>query len=108
MKLLAGQRVLALGDMADRPLCRMLASLGAEIRAGRRTTASVKAVDFLVDGLGTRAAGRPGLTRAQLETWNPALVHVSVTAFGSGGDAFALARRRTGCLGDGRRAAADR
>jgi crotonobetainyl-CoA:carnitine CoA-transferase CaiB-like acyl-CoA transferase len=86
MMLLAGQRVLALGDMADRPLCRMLASLGARISEGPPDEHHIKAVDFLVDGLGLEQLADQGVGRAQLQAWNPALVHVSVTAFGSGGE----------------------
>jgi crotonobetainyl-CoA:carnitine CoA-transferase CaiB-like acyl-CoA transferase len=86
MTLLAGQRVLALGDMADRPLCRLLASLGAEIRQGPADETHIKGVDFLVDDIGLERLGDQGLARSQLEAWNPALVHVSVTAFGSGGE----------------------
>jgi crotonobetainyl-CoA:carnitine CoA-transferase CaiB-like acyl-CoA transferase len=85
MTLLAGQRVLALGDMADRPLCRLLGSLGAEIRQGPPDEQGVKVVQFLVDGVGLEQLADQGLSRAQLEAWNPALVHVSVSAFGSGG-----------------------
>jgi crotonobetainyl-CoA:carnitine CoA-transferase CaiB-like acyl-CoA transferase len=86
MTLLAGQRVLALGDMAARPLCRLLASLGAEIHEGAPDEHGIQSVDFLVDGIGLEQLADQGLTRARLEKWNPALVHVSVTAFGSGGE----------------------
>ena len=85
MTLLAGRRVLALGDMAERPLCRLLASLGAEITEGTPDERSIQEVDFLVDGSGIEQLSDWGVTRARLEQWNPALVHVSVTAFGSGG-----------------------
>ncbi len=86
MTLLAGKRVLALGDMAQRPLCRLLASLGAEICLDAPDERSIQSVDFLVDGIGLELLADQGLTRARLEMWNPALVHVSVTAFGSGGE----------------------
>jgi crotonobetainyl-CoA:carnitine CoA-transferase CaiB-like acyl-CoA transferase len=82
---LQGLRALALGDMGDRPLCRFLASLGAEVVSGEATRESVGAATFLVDGEGLERLADRGITRAQLEQWNPALVHVSVTPFGSGG-----------------------
>jgi crotonobetainyl-CoA:carnitine CoA-transferase CaiB-like acyl-CoA transferase len=95
MKPLAGQIVLALDDMATRPLCRFLASLGADIRTGTPDAASIGAAGFLVDASGLASLGDRGLTRSQLEAWNPALVHVSVTPFGSSG---ARARWRGGEL----------
>lgn len=67
MKPLAGHRVAALGGMADRPLARFLASLGAEIGG------PVEAASFVIDDLGRDAvAGVPD-----------SAIHVSVTAFGS-------------------------
>jgi crotonobetainyl-CoA:carnitine CoA-transferase CaiB-like acyl-CoA transferase len=81
---LEGRTALALGDMAARPLCRYLATLGAEIRAGGAGRDAVAAADFLIDGLGLERLAEQGVTRAALEAWNPALVHVSVTTFGSG------------------------
>lgn len=86
MKPLAGQRVLALGTMAARPLCRFLATLGAEVVTGAPDAGTVAGVAFLVDDLGLERLADRGVTRTQLEQWNPALVHVSVTAFGSGGE----------------------
>ena len=85
MRPLEGRVVLALEDMAARPLCRFLATLGAEIRRGPVDAATVQAADFLVDDLGIERLADRGVTRAQLDAWNPALVHVSVTPFGSGG-----------------------
>ncbi|HWL61915.1 MAG TPA: CoA transferase [Steroidobacteraceae bacterium] len=85
MNPLAGQVVLALDDMAARPLCRYLASLGAEIRQGTPDAASIAATDFLVDASGLELLADRGVQRAQLEAWNPRLIHVSVTPFGSGG-----------------------
>lgn len=69
MKPLAGHRVAALGGMADRPLARFLASLGAEI-GGPADGAS-----FVIDDLGQAGAG----------TLAPDCIRVSVTPFGSGG-----------------------
>jgi crotonobetainyl-CoA:carnitine CoA-transferase CaiB-like acyl-CoA transferase len=85
MQPLEGRIVLALGAMAERPLCRFLATLGAEIRSGAPTRERIAAVDFLVDDLGIERLADAGIMRTQLEAWNPALVHVSVTSFGSSG-----------------------
>ena len=71
MSLLAGHSVAVLGNMAQRPIARFLASLGAEI-GGEVADAS-----FVIDDLGldaTRGFGIPATA-----------VHVSVTPFGSGG-----------------------
>ena len=84
MSPLSGRRVLALGDMADRSLCRLLASLGAQVLSSDVDEASVAAVDFLIDPWGLERLADRGITRELLEKWNPALVHVSVSAFGSG------------------------
>jgi crotonobetainyl-CoA:carnitine CoA-transferase CaiB-like acyl-CoA transferase len=85
MRPLEGRAVLAAGDMAERPLCRFLATLGAEIRRDALDARSAAAADFLVETLGLEGLADRGVTRAELEAWNPALVHVSVTPFGSGG-----------------------
>jgi crotonobetainyl-CoA:carnitine CoA-transferase CaiB-like acyl-CoA transferase len=86
MQPLEGTVVLAYGDMAERPLCRFLATLGAQIRPAARLDAqAAAAADFLVDGLGLERLADRETTRAELETWNPRLVHVSVSPFGSGG-----------------------
>ena len=85
MKPLEGNIVLALGDMPGRPLCRYLATLGAEIRSGAPDADSVAAADFLIDSIGLDRLADEGTTRAELEAWNAALVHVSVTPFGSTG-----------------------
>jgi crotonobetainyl-CoA:carnitine CoA-transferase CaiB-like acyl-CoA transferase len=84
MQPLEGLVVLAFGEMAQRPLVRFLASLGAQIRDSEIDRDSVAGADFLVDALGIERLEDAGVTRAQLEAWNPALVHVSVTPFGSG------------------------
>ncbi|MEY2854845.1 MAG: hypothetical protein RL030_1977 [Pseudomonadota bacterium] len=82
---LQGCRVLALGDLATRPFCLFLASLGAQVRSEAADATSVAAADFLVEDEGLERLADRGLARAQLEQWNPSLVHVSVTPFGSGG-----------------------
>lgn len=83
MKPLAGLRVLAMGQMRERPLCRLLATLGAELVAGCPDADTVPSIDFLVEDLGLERLADQDVTRAQLEQWNPALIHVSVTTFGS-------------------------
>jgi crotonobetainyl-CoA:carnitine CoA-transferase CaiB-like acyl-CoA transferase len=86
MRPLEGTVVLAYEEMAERPLCRFLATLGAEIRREAELDAQAAAMaDFLVDGVGLEGLADRGITRAELEVWNPALVHVSVSPFGSGG-----------------------
>ncbi len=85
MRPLEGQIALALGGMAERPLCRYLATLGAEIRPALPEQHSIADAHFLVDGLGLDLLEDRGLTRRQIEEWNPSLVHVSVSPFGSGG-----------------------
>lgn len=82
---LEGTVVIALGDMADRALCRFLATLGAELRRAEVAEFEVAGADFLVDGLGLERLADAGITKAQLDERNAALVHVSVTPFGSGG-----------------------
>jgi crotonobetainyl-CoA:carnitine CoA-transferase CaiB-like acyl-CoA transferase len=85
---LAGTRALALADMASRPLGRFLASLGAEVLAVRTDAtdlpAAIAAADFLLDPWGLEVLADRGLPRARIEACNPALVHVSVSPFGSG------------------------
>jgi len=83
MKLLAGHRVLAFGDMLARPLARYFGSLGAELVAfdGHQ----LENASFLVDGLGLELLEDAGWSRARIEAENPGLIHVSVTSFGSGG-----------------------
>lgn len=81
MKPLLGHRVVAFGGMAERPLARYLRSLGAEIESGE----ALKDASFLIDDLGLERLADAGWTRARIEAENPALIHVSVTAFGSGG-----------------------
>ncbi len=84
MRPLDGLRVLALGAMPGRPLCRLLASLGAQVVPGDAQRDAIEGAHFLVEDLGLEQLADEGLTRAVLEQWNPALIHVSVTPFGSG------------------------
>ena len=71
MSLLAGHRVAALGGMAERPLARFLASLGAQIGG------DVAQASFVIDDLGFDATRNLGVPATA--------VRVSVTPFGSGG-----------------------
>ncbi|MDV3457091.1 CoA transferase [Sphingomonas sp. HF-S4] len=71
MKPLEGHRVATLGGMAERPLARMLASLGAELGG------SVEGASFVIDDLGLNGLGDIVVPETA--------VHVSVTAFGSDG-----------------------
>nr|WP_295663116.1 CoA transferase [Polymorphobacter sp.] len=72
---LAGHRVATLGEMANRPLARFLASLGAQIGG------PVEGASFVIDDLGLAALRDLGL----VDTIPTSAVHVSVTPFGSGG-----------------------
>ena len=85
MKPLEGRTVLAAGRMAGGPLCEFLQSLGATIRSAELSEPEVAGADFLVEDLGLERLADAGYSRELLERWNPALVHVSVTTFGSGG-----------------------
>ncbi len=71
MKPLVGHRVAVLGTMADRPLARFLASLGAELGGG------IEGASFVIDDLGLDTLGELELDERT--------IHVSVTTFGSGG-----------------------
>ena len=71
MRLLAGHRVALLGDMADRPLARFLASLGADMGG------AVEGASFVIDDIGLEATKDLRIPETA--------VHVSVTPFGSGG-----------------------
>jgi crotonobetainyl-CoA:carnitine CoA-transferase CaiB-like acyl-CoA transferase len=84
MKPLLGHRVLAMGAMAGRPLARYLHSLGAEIEAAADLQ-DIANASFLIEDMGLPRLERTGLSRNEIERVNPALVHVSVTTFGSFG-----------------------
>ena len=95
MKPLQGHRVLAPGTMAERPLARYLASLGAEVVAAAVTPQQLTAASFLIEDLCLARLADGGVHRADIERMNPSLVHISVTTFGSAGP---LARWRGGEL----------
>ncbi|HQS68095.1 MULTISPECIES: CoA transferase [unclassified Novosphingobium] len=71
MKPLSGHRVAVLGTMGDRALARFFASLGAELGG------PVEGASFVIDDLGLEALEGVNIPESA--------VHVSVTAFGSGG-----------------------
>jgi crotonobetainyl-CoA:carnitine CoA-transferase CaiB-like acyl-CoA transferase len=87
MKPLAPLRVLALEDAADSALARVLESFGAEVI--RRTLASlpdhVSGAQILIERLGLARLEDEGHPLTSLQARNPALIHVSVTPFGSFG-----------------------
>ena len=85
MQALAGHTVVALGGMRERALARFLAGLGARVLDGSERSPEIASASFLIEDLGLPALESRGLGRAHLERLNPALVHVSVTAFGSSG-----------------------
>jgi len=68
---LSGHRVALLGSMADRPLARFLASLGAELGG------PVDGASFVIDDIGLEGLADVAIPKSA--------VHVSVTTFGSGG-----------------------
>lgn len=86
MNPLSGRRALALGDMADRPLCAFLSSLGAEVHSGDADAAHIAVADFLVDPWGLEHLAARGISREWIAKCNPALIHVSVSPFGSGNE----------------------
>jgi len=90
MNPLSGKRVLALGDMADRPLGKFLASLGARMHSTSVDAGDfapeLGAADFLLDPWGLEVLADRGLSRERIESINAVLVHVSVSAFGSGNE----------------------
>src|SRR5690606_41785246 len=83
---LEGTAGIAVDGMASRPLCRLLETLGATIRDVPVDAEHIAHADFLVDALGLERLADRGITRARLEAWNPALVRVSVTPVGRGGE----------------------
>jgi crotonobetainyl-CoA:carnitine CoA-transferase CaiB-like acyl-CoA transferase len=85
MSMLAGHRVLALGGMQQRALGRFLQSLGAEVVAGEPVLAAAEGASFLIDDLGLPRLADAGLERGDIERAYPALIHVSVSPFGSTG-----------------------
>ena len=83
---LEGTIVIADSGMSGRPLCRLLQSFGADVREAPVDAEHIGRADFLVDADGIERLADRGITRERLDEWNPALVHVSVTPFGSGNE----------------------
>jgi crotonobetainyl-CoA:carnitine CoA-transferase CaiB-like acyl-CoA transferase len=82
---LRGQRILALGGMAARPLGRLLQSLGAEIVSGKPTD-SPAGFSFVIDDLGLERLQDHGWDAILVAKTHPALIHASVSTFGSGNE----------------------
>ena len=87
MKPLQHLTVIALAEAHESALARLLESLGASVRAVavESLREHLSGADMLIDTVGLERLADLGYTRAHLETLNPALIHVSVTPFGSGG-----------------------
>ena len=85
MQPLQGLIVVAWGSMVTRPLARMLRSLGATIEPRPVRLESLRGADFLIEDLGLARLADVGVDRHAIETTYPALVHASVTPFGSFG-----------------------
>lgn len=81
--LLAGHKVALLQLDADRALLRYLLSLGAECIGIVSHVDALQDVSFLLDGCGLPALAAKGWQRRELERRFPALIHVSVSSFGS-------------------------
>ena len=82
---LEGHTVLAWGGTAEGALARFFQSLGAVVTPALPNLENAGAASFVIEDLGLQRLEALGLTRAAIEKVNPALVHVSVTAFGSHG-----------------------
>ena len=85
MRALEGHKVLAWGGMAEGALARFFQSLGAVVTTGDPDLRNIVDASFLIEDLGLDRLETFDITRAAVEEANPALVHVSVTAFGSHG-----------------------
>ena len=87
MSLLDGHRVLALGAMAQSPLARFFASLGATVipAAIADLESGIADASFLIDDLGLPVLSDQGWTLDRIERRAARLVHGSVTTFGSDG-----------------------
>jgi crotonobetainyl-CoA:carnitine CoA-transferase CaiB-like acyl-CoA transferase len=87
MKPLEHITAIALAEASDGALARFVESLGATVRTA--TVDSLKqhlpSADLLIDAWGLERLADAGYTRAHIESVNPRLIHVSVTAFGSNG-----------------------
>ncbi|NLG74825.1 MAG: CoA transferase [Xanthomonadaceae bacterium] len=79
--------VIALAEADESALARFMESLGASVRAVSvdQLQERLAHADMLIETCGLERLAALGYTRAHLESANPALIHVSVTPFGSGG-----------------------
>ena len=87
MKLLDGIRAIAWRDAADTALVRFLRDLGVDVlrRDEPLRPSDLAQFDILVENLGLARIGETGLSREEIETLNPRLIHASVSTFGSTG-----------------------
>ena len=87
MNLLAGARLVCLDGLEESAFARFFADLGADIAFATPDAlgATLPGAAFLVDRRGSAALQGAGWSRARLEAEHPALVHVSITPFGSDG-----------------------
>jgi crotonobetainyl-CoA:carnitine CoA-transferase CaiB-like acyl-CoA transferase len=87
MKLLQDHHVVALNEAADGALARFLVSLGATLTRVDLSSATnaLASADFFIEQRGVELFASDALSPAQLIAINPALIHVSVTPFGSSG-----------------------
>src|SRR5690606_27730251 len=83
LKLLDGHKVALLDFDAERGLLRYLQTLGAECCGVVTALEQLQEVSFLLDGCGLPALAARGWQRSELERRFPALIHVSVSPFGS-------------------------
>lgn len=83
MSLLNGKRIALLSMDAERALVRYFTALGAECMGTVATPDAIGDADYLLDGAGLHGLAAMGWQRAELERRYPALVHVSVSPFGS-------------------------
>src|SRR5690606_40130666 len=72
--------------MRSRPLGGLLETFGWGLAEEPHDAEHIARADFLVEASGLPRLQDRGVTRERLEAWNPALVHVSVTPFGSRGE----------------------
>ena len=87
MKLLDGNRAFAWQDAANSALARFLRDLGVEVvrRDEPLGPPDLAQIDILVETLGLSRIGETGLSREDIETTCPRLIHASVSTFGSTG-----------------------
>ncbi|MFL6549054.1 MAG: CoA transferase, partial [Povalibacter sp.] len=87
MKPLEHIKVIALAEASKSALARFVESLGANLQvvSAESLKEHLVSADLLIETWGLERLADAGFTRACIESINPRLIHVSVTAFGSGG-----------------------